>query len=107
MAAALLLITVFAGTHLGAMALFGSLISLWNTNQSLRSRLRRYAAVAPIFPASMALGVWVGPIPWLAISTEALVIFLMAVGYHVFIVGPGPGPIHWKPPRTPPASAGG
>ncbi|MFB7569700.1 FUSC family protein [Streptomyces sp. NPDC056165] len=94
MAAALLLITVFAGTHLGAMALFGSLISLWNTNQSLRSRLRRYAAVAPIFPASMALGVWVGPVPWLAISTEALVIFLMAVGYHVFIVGPGPGPIH-------------
>ncbi|WP_172633096.1 FUSC family protein [Streptomyces sp. 6-11-2] len=94
MAASLLLITVFADTHPGAMALFGSLISLWNTNQSLRSRLRRYAAVAPIFPASMALGVWVGPIPWLAISTEALVIFLMAVGYHVFFVGPGPGPIH-------------
>ncbi|MGW5152387.1 FUSC family protein [Rhodococcus koreensis] len=94
MAASLIAVTAFTGIQLGAMAVFGSLIALWNTGRSLRSRLRMYAAVGPIFPASMALGVWVGPHPPLAIATQTLVIFLVAVAYHVFFLGPGPGPLH-------------
>lgn len=94
MVVAIIAVTCVFGFRLGAIAVFGSLVSMWNTGHSLRSRIRRYAVVAPMFPATLALGVWVSPAPQVATVVEVVVVFVVVVGYHTFFHGPGPGPLH-------------
>jgi uncharacterized membrane protein YccC len=82
------------GPAAGAVAVFGSLVSMWNPGGPLRRRLQRFALVGPLFPASMALGAMTSARPWLAIFVQALVILLVTTAYHQVMQGPGPGPLH-------------
>ncbi|MCG8970346.1 FUSC family protein [Streptomyces sp. CL12-4] len=94
MAAAILAITALAGLDVGPMALFGSLIALWNTGQPLRSRLRTFSVVACVLPGAMALGVLISPLPWLMAPVLAAVTLVAVTLYYAFVAGPGPGPLN-------------
>ncbi|MFJ4620696.1 FUSC family protein [Streptomyces sp. NPDC088812] len=94
MAVPVLVITAIAGLDVGPMALFGSLIALWNTGRPLRSRIRTFSVVACVLPGSMALGVLISPLPWLMAPTLAVVTLVAVTLYYAFVVGPGPGPLN-------------
>lgn len=94
MVVVIVLVEALLGPAAGAVAVFGALVSMWNPGGSLRQRLRRFAAVGPLFPASMALGAATGSAPLLAIAVQAVVILLVTTCYHRVMRGPGPGPLH-------------
>ncbi|MER5181252.1 FUSC family protein [Streptomyces sp. NPDC002896] len=94
MAASVLTITAVAGMDVGPMALFGSLLALWNTGRPLRSRLITFAVVGLVFTGSMALGVLVAPVPWLIVPTITAVVLISVLTYYAFVISPGPGPLN-------------
>ncbi|MER5755842.1 FUSC family protein [Streptomyces sp. NPDC002088] len=94
MAVSILVITAIAGLDVGPMALFGSLIALWNTGQPLRSRIRTFSAVACVLPGSMALGVLISPLPWLMAPALATVTLVAVALYYAFMMEQGPGPLN-------------
>ncbi|MFF3503830.1 FUSC family protein [Streptomyces sp. NPDC003247] len=94
MAVPILVITAIAGLDVGPMALFGSLIALWNTGRPLRSRIRTFSVVACVLPGSMALGVLISPLPRLMAPALAAVTLVAVTLYHALVVEPGPGPLN-------------
>lgn len=94
MVAVIIVCVIGFGPAAGAIAVFGTLVSMWNPGGSLQRRLPRFAIVCPLFPASMAIGVLTSGWPWLALGAQVVLILVITTAYHHFMTGPGPGPLH-------------
>ncbi|MET7845947.1 FUSC family protein [Streptomyces sp. NPDC005356] len=90
----ILAITAVVGLDTGPMAMFGSLIALWNTGRPLLSRLRTFGVVGLVLTASLALGVVVAPVEWLFVPTIVVVTLVSVLAYYAFVIAPGPGPLN-------------
>ena len=82
------------GPQLGAIALFGSMLALWEADRPLWARARNVLLIASTMSVSMILGVLVAPYRWAVVPAIVLIILVATLAYYAFLLTRGPGPLH-------------
>lgn len=86
--------SVLFGPTIGAMALFGAMLSQWEVGRGFVARVKTALIVGATMTASMALGVCVANERLWVIPVLMAVIWLTSAAYYSFVLTRGPGPLH-------------
>lgn len=93
MAVTIVIMTLLFGMQLGPLALLGAMTAVWGRERSFLSGVVTMSGWTLAITASLAVGVIVAPVDWLALPATVALALVGVVAYNV-LPSNGPGPLN-------------